>query len=76
MTHSAISETDSYKRHRVSVLDSEMAYIDTGAILTGSPRDFCRAWSNQHEVTVKGIHFIQEDSPNNIGQAISAFLNP
>ena len=44
---------------------------DPGAILRGKQREFCRSWPNQQEVTVKGIHFIQEDSPNEIGQAIS-----
>jgi len=44
---------------------------DPGAILRGAPRDFCRTWPHQQEVTVKGIHFIQEDSPDEIGQAIS-----
>ncbi|MCP4624659.1 MAG: haloalkane dehalogenase, partial [bacterium] len=37
-------------------------------------RDFCRTWSNQQEVTVKGNHFVQEDSPDEIGQAIAAFI--
>ena len=43
---------------------------DPGAIIQGSVRDFCRTWSNQSEITVQGIHFIQEDSPNEIGTAI------
>ena len=44
---------------------------EPGAILSGSQRAFCRTWPNQKEVTVKGSHFIQEDSPTEIGQAIS-----
>ena len=44
---------------------------DPGAILTGAQREFCRAWPNQQEVTVSGIHFIQEDSPTAIGKAIA-----
>jgi haloalkane dehalogenase len=47
---------------------------DPGSILVGAPRDFCRTWPNQDEVTVKGLHFIQEDSPVEIGAAIRAFL--
>ena len=47
---------------------------DPGAILTGEQRDFCRTWSNQTEVTVKGVHFMQEDSPDEIGQAIVQWL--
>jgi len=46
-----------------------------GAILSGKQLDFCRTWPNQEEVTVKGIHFIQEDSPLEIGQAIRDFLS-
>jgi haloalkane dehalogenase len=44
---------------------------DPGIVLTGRQREFCRAWPNQREVTVKGLHFIQEDSPAEIGQAIA-----
>jgi haloalkane dehalogenase len=44
---------------------------EPGAILTGAPREFCRAWPNQREVTVAGSHFIQEDSPHEIGRALA-----
>jgi haloalkane dehalogenase len=44
---------------------------EPGAILTGPQREFCRSWPNQTEVTVKGIHFIQEDSPDEIGKAVA-----
>lgn len=47
---------------------------EPGAILTGTMRDFCRTWPNQTEVTVKGSHFIQEDSPDEIGDAAAAFV--
>ncbi|MDP6453786.1 MAG: haloalkane dehalogenase [SAR202 cluster bacterium] len=47
---------------------------EPGAILTGEQREMCRAWPNQQEVTVKGSHFIQEDSPAEIGSAISEWL--
>ena len=47
---------------------------DPGAILTGAQREFCRGWKNQQEVTVRGRHFIQEDSPDEIGQALAAFV--
>jgi haloalkane dehalogenase len=46
---------------------------DPGTILTGPQREFCRSWPNQTEVTVAGIHFIQEDSPDEIGTAIAAW---
>jgi haloalkane dehalogenase len=44
---------------------------DPGSILTGPQREFCRTWPNQQEVTVRGLHYIQEDSPAEIGQAIA-----
>jgi len=43
---------------------------DPGTILTGAQREFCRTWTNQTEVTVPGIHFIQEDSGPQIADAI------
>lgn len=46
---------------------------DPGAILTGRQREFCRSWPNQREVTVKGNHFLQEDSPDEIGEAIASW---
>tara|TARA_R110001592_G_scaffold363323_1_gene684008 strand:+ start:108582 stop:109451 length:870 start_codon:yes stop_codon:yes gene_type:complete len=48
---------------------------DPGSILTGKPREFCRSWPNQSEVTVKGTHFIQEDSPVEIGQAVARWMD-
>src|SRR5262249_26429745 len=45
---------------------------DPGSILVGAQREFCRGWPNQREVTVKGLHFVQEDSPAAIGQAVAA----
>lgn len=47
---------------------------EPGSILAGRQRDFCRGWPNQTEVTVKGSHFIQEDSPDEIGAALAAFV--
>ncbi len=44
---------------------------DPGAILIGPQREFCRTWPNQTEVTVRGSHFIQEDSPDEIGRSIA-----
>ena len=46
---------------------------EPGAITTGRIREFCRSWKNQTEVTVKGKHFVQEDSPDEIGKAISTW---
>jgi len=47
---------------------------DPGSILTGRQRELCRTWPNQTEVTVPGIHFIQEDSPDEIGVALAGFV--
>src|SRR5262245_5530157 len=47
---------------------------DPGAILIGKQREFCRTWPNQTEVTVKGVHFVQEDSPDEIGLAVADWL--
>jgi haloalkane dehalogenase len=47
---------------------------EPGILLTGSAREFCRTWPNQTEVTVKGLHFIQEDSPSEIGQTLAEFV--
>ncbi len=47
---------------------------DPGAILTGPQREFARTWPNLTEVTVAGNHFIQEDSPDEIGRALADWL--
>ncbi len=47
---------------------------DPGSILVGAQREFCRRWPNQREVTITGSHFVQEDSPDEIGQALARFL--
>jgi haloalkane dehalogenase len=47
---------------------------DPGAFLVGDKRAFCRTWRNQEEVTVAGLHFIQEDSPAEIGEALASWL--
>jgi haloalkane dehalogenase len=46
-----------------------------GAILRGAVREFCRSWPNQTEITVSGSHFIQEDSPDEVGQGIASWLD-
>jgi haloalkane dehalogenase len=48
---------------------------EPGAILVGRALEFCRRWPNQREVNVRGIHFIQEDSPDEIGAALQAFVS-
>ncbi len=47
---------------------------DPGSILIGRRREVCRAWPNQTEITVAGRHFVQEDSPDQIGRAVADFV--
>jgi haloalkane dehalogenase len=47
---------------------------EPGAILRGAARQLCRSWPNQTEVRVKGVHFVQEDSPDEIGRAVAEWL--
>ncbi|MDT5242572.1 MAG: haloalkane dehalogenase, partial [Mycobacterium sp.] len=47
---------------------------EPGAIIRGRVRDFVRSWPHQAEVTVPGVHFIQEDSPAEIGSAVADFV--
>lgn len=46
---------------------------DPGVFIQGGTREFCRSWPNQTEVTVPGLHFIQEDSPELVGQALAGW---
>ena len=66
---------DDYGRW-LSTSEIPKLFIDAepGAILVGPQREFCRAWPNQTEVSVKGIHFIQEDSPDEIGTALARWI--
>ena len=57
-----------------STLPKLFVNAEPGAILTGAQREFCRQWPNQTEVTVRGSHFVQEDSPHDIGRALAAWL--
>ncbi len=60
---------------RTSEVPKLFINAEPGALLTGAQREFCRRWPNQHEVTVRGSHFIQEDSPTEIGAAINTWLD-
>jgi haloalkane dehalogenase len=59
---------------KTSELPKLFINAEPGAILTGPQREFCRSWPNQVEITVSGIHFIQEDSPDDIGLSIADWL--
>jgi len=47
---------------------------EPGAIIRGRILEFCRKWPNQTEVTVTGLHFLQEDAPDEIGRALQQFV--
>jgi len=57
-----------------SELPKLLILSEPGAIMRGRTREFCRSWRNQREVTVKGRHFLQEDSPAEIGAALAGFV--
>ena len=57
-----------------SDLPKLLVVAEPGAILRGAPLDYCRTWPSQREVTVTGNHFLQEDSPDEIGRAIAAWI--
>lgn len=78
---------DGEPQHMVSLMDAYGQWLATdesipklfinaepGSILVGEQREFCRRWPNQQEVTVGGLHFIQEDSPHEIGDAVADWL--
>ena len=70
-----VALVESYGRFmEASPIPKLFVNADPGALVRGAVRDYCRTWANQQEVTVKGTHFIQEDSPHEIGEAISAWL--
>ena len=48
---------------------------DHGHGTAGAARDFCRAWPNQREITVHAKHYLQEDCPHEIGEAVAAFIS-
>ena len=57
-----------------SALPKLLIVAEPGALLVGRAREFCRTWPNQREVSVRGIHYLQEDSPAEIGMALREFV--
>jgi haloalkane dehalogenase len=47
---------------------------DPGTLLIGAPLEFCRRWRNQRELTVRGLHYVQEDAPEEIGRSLEEFI--
>ena len=70
-----VAIVDDYGRW-LSTSDVPKLFIDAdpGAILVGAQRKFCRAWPNQTEARVRGIHFVQEDSPDEIGATLRRWI--
>jgi haloalkane dehalogenase len=66
---------DSYARW-LSKSPIPKLFIDAepAGFLIGAQREFCRGWPNQQVVTVKGSHFLPEDTPEEVGQASARFL--
>ena len=60
--------------HKTSDIPKLFVNADPGSILVGEQREFARSWQNQTEVTVKGNHFVQEDSSEEIGNALREFI--
>lgn len=57
-----------------STLPKLLITAEPGVLLVGRAREFCRTFPNQREVTVQGIHYVQEDSPAEIGLALRDFV--
>lgn len=47
---------------------------EPGALVVGPRKDLVRQWPNTTEVTVKGRHFVQEESPQAIGAALATWI--
>jgi len=70
-----VAIVDDYGRWlSTSSLPKLFVNAEPGAILVGEQREFCRRWPNQTEVTVAGIHFIQEDSADEIGRSLRRWV--
>ena len=74
-------------RDVVQIVDSYARWLSQGTVpklfidaepagfLIGAQREFCRGWPNQQTITVPGAHFLQEDSPAEVGQAAARFVS-
>ena len=71
-----VAIVDSYSKWLEGTDDLPKLFVNAepGTILVGAQREYCRSWPNQREVSVKGLHFIQEDSPREIGQAVAELV--
>ena len=71
-THNEITMNANF--HSTSTIPKLFINADPGFLLVGTQREEVRSWMNIREVTVKGNHFIQEDSPEDITHHIRDFL--
>ena len=67
---------DAYSKWLADSASTPKLFVNAepGIILIGRQREFARQLPNQEEITVKGLHFLQEDSPEEIGQAVARFI--
>ena len=61
--------------HSSSSIPKLFINADPGLLLVGEQREEIRSWKNLEEVTVKGNHFIQEDSPEEITNYLKSFMS-
>ena len=61
--------------HSSSSIPKLFINADPGLLLVGEQREEIRSWKNLKEVTVKGNHFIQEDSPEEITNYLKNFIS-
>jgi haloalkane dehalogenase len=47
---------------------------EPGAIVRGRIRELIRTWPNLTETTVSGVHFVQEDSPDEVSTVVAQFV--
>jgi haloalkane dehalogenase len=71
-THEIVSDYSAWLRETET--PKLFVNADPGSILVGRQRELARTFPNQTEITVPGIHFIQEDAPDEIGKALSGWL--
>ena len=60
---------------RTSQIPKLFVNAEPGAALTGAPRDACRQWPNQREVTVRAGHFVPEDLGPALGTILADWLD-
>lgn len=72
--HDVVQMVDSYARWlSTSAIPKLFIVADPAGFLIGAQCEFCRSWPNQTAVAVKGSHFLQEDSPEDVAAAIAGF---